>query len=111
MRSCRVRDVRPRDDTVKDVVIKSTVTATVFDESVVLLDLERDLYYALNEVGSFVWGLLSEGASAHESIERLCARYSVAPEVIVADVDELVDHLLAAGLVSVKPATQGTTET
>jgi hypothetical protein len=65
----------------------------------VLLDLDSDQYYALNEVGTAVFGLLSEGASFGAIIDALTARYDVAESQLASDVTSLLADLEGLGLV------------
>ena len=65
----------------------------------VLLDLARGVYFGLDEVGSRVWLLLSEGRSEHEIAKALAAEYAAAPEHIEEDVRRFLAQLANEGLV------------
>ncbi len=67
----------------------------------VLLDLGAEQYYALNAVGSQIWDLLDQGSTVRSLCSRLGERYPVEPERIERDVLELLNDLLAAGLIRV----------
>jgi hypothetical protein len=70
------------------------------DDGAVLFAPETELYFGLNAVGARIWELLSE---ARYTIEEICLRLGemypgVAPEVIRADVEDLLRQLVTEGL-------------
>ena len=66
----------------------------------VILDLDTDEYYGLEDVGARVWQLLDAGASFAEMISTLLDEYEVEPEVLRRDVADLLGGLIDAGLVT-----------
>ena len=64
----------------------------------VLLNLDTGQYYALNQVGARLWHLLLEHRRLEPVLERMLAEYEVAPEQLQADVDALLEDLLARRL-------------
>ena len=67
----------------------------------VLLNLDSESYFGLDEVGTRMWGALTSTPSAQAAFEALLAEYDVAPETLRADLAEFIDKLAAAGLVRV----------
>lgn len=70
-------------------------------DGAVLLHVEEEIYFGLNEVGTRIWQLLPPTCA---DLDDLCARLSqtyadVAPEVLRADVLELLGELEANQLV------------
>lgn len=70
-------------------------------EGAVLLQMEEEIYFGLNEVGTRVWRLLPPACS---SVDEVCARLveaypDAAPEQIRSDVEELLGELRANKLV------------
>ena len=65
---------------------------------IVLLDLESENYFGLDEVGARVWTLLSEGRHVGEVIDILLGEYEVNRETLERDVQDLLADLLKAGL-------------
>lgn len=63
----------------------------------VLLDLDSEQYYGLNEVGADIISRLTEHPF-EAAITSLARNYEVDAEVLRQDVDELVRELLEAGL-------------
>ena len=67
----------------------------------VLLDLASESYFGLDEIGTRIWTLLNEDASAGEMIDTLLEEYEVERQTLEADVGELLGNLLEAGLIRV----------
>ena len=64
----------------------------IVDEGL-LLDLEEDVGYRLNEVGIRIVSLLSEGVAGEVLIERLCEEFEIDRESCAAEVDAFVAEL------------------
>ena len=86
-----------RDDQVftvsKDVLFQEVSGETV------LLDLESEQYFGLDEVGTRIWALLNEGQGVAAIVETLLTEYEVEREQLEGDVRELLAALLDAGLI------------
>lgn len=67
------------------------------EREVVLLNLETEHYFALNEVGAQIVAHLTQ-QPMEEAIDALLARYEVEPDVLRRDIQNLVDALMQAGL-------------
>jgi len=78
-----------------------TVIFQRLDVGAVLFLPSTELYFALNDVGSWLWERLSIGARTPAELALdLSARFpDVDPSIIRADVDELVQQLAQDGLV------------
>lgn len=79
---------------------RASVAWTALPDGAVLFATETEVYYALNTVGAVVWELLSGDCA---SLDALCTAVSVrfpeaGPGEVRADVTELLDDLLNAGL-------------
>ena len=69
---------------------------TLFQElggETVLLELSRGVYYGLDEVGTRIWTLLTEGRSLQDTVDVLVGEYDVAPARAAEDVVRLVSEL------------------
>ena len=64
----------------------------------VLLNIDNQQYYGLNDVGARMWELLLELRSLDAVTERLEAEYEIDRETLRADLERLVRDLLHAGL-------------
>ena len=65
----------------------------------VLLDLDSEFYFGLDEVGTRVWQMLQEGVNHDAMVDRLLSEYDVEREELERDVRELLGQLLESGLV------------
>lgn len=83
--------VRPREG----------VLARVVGGEMVVLDVDRGLYYGLNEVGTLAWTLWVEGLTLGEAEARLSETYEVDAETLRADLLRLLKDLIANGLIDV----------
>jgi Coenzyme PQQ synthesis protein D (PqqD) len=70
----------------------------------VLLDLESESYFGLDEVGTRMWAALAESPDTEAALETLLAEYDVDRDVLRADLDAFVAQLAEAGLVRVENA-------
>lgn len=64
----------------------------------VLLNLDNETYFGLDEVGTRIWQTLTSAPSIQSGYESLLAEYDVAPEVLRQDLEVLVGQLLDHGL-------------
>ena len=71
------------------------------DGEVIALDVERGQCYGLNEVASRVWQLLETPMSIDEISVTLIEEYDVDGDECRAQVRELIDELVSAGLVAI----------
>jgi hypothetical protein len=67
----------------------------------VLLDLKREHYFGLNDVGTRIWQLLETAGPLQGVYDTICAEYDADPERIRADLIELMQALERAGLIQV----------
>lgn len=74
----------------------------VVNGEVVILDLAKELYFGLNEVGSRIWVLLQEGKSVEEVRATVLAEYDVAPAQLDLDIEELLKEFSKNGLATVE---------
>lgn len=69
----------------------------------VLLDLESEVYFGLDAVGTRIWSLLEADRPLGEVHRLLLAEYEAGPDELWRDLAELVGRLLAAGLAEAHP--------
>ena len=70
----------------------------------VLLDLQSEHYFGLDEVGTRIWSLINEGRAVGEVVDTLLDEYDVDRATLETDVSALLASLLEAGLVVEKAA-------
>ncbi len=64
----------------------------------IMLNLERESYYGLNEVGARMMELAGPGATLAAIVERLLEEFEADKDQVEGDVRRLVQELLAKGL-------------
>ena len=69
----------------------------------VLLNLDSESYFGLDEVGTRMWNALATTPTTDAACEALLAEYDVAPERLRLDLDGFIAELVTAGLVRVAP--------
>jgi hypothetical protein len=70
----------------------------------VLLNLDSEEYFGLDEVGSRMLSVLTGSASIQEASDRLLEEYDVEPEKLHQDLLELIEKMVDQGLVTLSPA-------
>lgn len=82
----------------RHVEVPESVLITETAGEAVLLDLESEHYFGLNEVGTRMWQALTETGSVDAAHAVLAAEFDVDADTLRRDLDALVEELLAAGL-------------
>ncbi len=93
-------------DPAAPVVLKRNPNAlsAVIDDEVMLMNVERGSYYALDGVASDVWNRLEKAPTQAQLIEDLVSHYSGEPASIERDTLDLLAELSAEGLIDMEPA-------
>lgn len=68
------------------------------DRESVLLNMRTEQYYALDPVGTRIWKLLEETGRVENAVQAMLAEYDTAEAALQRDVEDLVQKLLAKGL-------------
>ena len=68
----------------------------------VLLDLNSERYFGLNEVGTRAWQLIKECGDMEAVCQTMLDEYVVQEECLYKDLSELVTQLVNAGLVALE---------
>ena len=74
------------------------VYARLFDEELVILDLARGEYLALDAVGARLWSGLEAGRTVEQVAREIVDEYEVSMARVLADLVTLGDELVAKGL-------------
>ena len=82
---------------------KEGVHTRMFDDELVVLDLNGGEYYGLDSVGALVWERITDGATASEAASAVVAAYDVGEERALSDVLALLGDLLDKGLIEKAP--------
>lgn len=82
-------------------VPESVLFRELGDESV-LLNLDSERYFGLDDVGTRMYAVLQAAPSLQAACEALSAEYDAPLETIQRDLTELVDKLVARGLLALE---------
>jgi hypothetical protein len=77
----------------------------------VLLNLETEQYFGLDETGTRMWQLATGSENLDAAYQELLEEFDVEPDVLRSNFSELLSRLVDSGLLQVLPADVGTTST
>ena len=64
-----------------------------------LLNMENELYFGLDEMGTRLWAALTTSPTIDDAIQFLLAEYDVAEDQLRSDVEQFLADLVDRGLV------------
>lgn len=73
----------------------------VLNEESVLLNLETERYFGLDETGTRMWQLAVTAPCLQHAYEQLLSEFDVESERLRADFSDLLDRLVESGLLTV----------
>ena len=82
------------------VVRSNDVLASPVDNDLVMIDLERGMYYALNAIGADIWERLAQPVAVADLCDQLMQKYEVDRETCQADVLAVLNEMAANGLLA-----------
>jgi hypothetical protein len=83
------------------------VLVRFLDQESVLLNLETEKYFGLDQTGTRMWQLLTASENIDAAYRQLLAEYDVDPELLRDNLTELLGRLVEHGLLQVLPADAG----
>lgn len=83
------------------VVARDQVSCDVAGEAAIL-SIKSGAYYGLDPVGARIWDLMQEPRAVAEIQNAITSEYDVEPERCAQDLADLLQKLLAEGLIEVK---------
>jgi coenzyme PQQ synthesis protein D (PqqD) len=83
------------------VAAKDQVSCDLAGEAAIL-NIKSGLYYGLDPVGARIWSLMQEPRPVAEIQDAIASEYDVEPERCALDLAELLQKLLAEGLIELK---------
>ena len=83
------------------VASKDQVSCDLAGEAAIL-NIKNGVYYGLDPVGARIWSLMQEPRAVAEIQNTITGEYDVEPERCARDLVELLQKLLAEGLIEVK---------
>lgn len=87
------------------------VLVRVLDRECVLLNLETERYFGLDEIGTRMWQLATGSENLDAAYQELLEEFDVEPELLRSNFTELLSRLVDNGLLQVLPANVGTAST
>ena len=86
------------------VTLSPEVLVQELEGEAVMLDLQGERYYGLNDVGLRMWQLLAEHGAPEAVVTRMLAEYEVEEAPLRRDLASLIENLAARGLIAVESA-------
>jgi hypothetical protein len=83
----------------------------VFEDEVVVINLDNGCYYALDATGGFIFDLLVNGVPTGAVVDRVHEAYEGARGVVDSEVRRFADRLLDAGLLRARNGDPGSVDT
>ena len=83
------------------ISIPDGVMVRELEGEAVLLNLNSESYFGLDDIGTRMWMALTESGSIEMAYEALLAEYEVEPEQLRADLGTFIEKLSEASLVDV----------
>lgn len=87
------------------------VLVRYLDKESVLLNLETERYYGLDETGTRMWQLVTAAPSIDAAYRELLNEYDVESDLLRLHLTELLGRLVENGLLQIQPADVGTAST
>ena len=78
---------------------KEEVISKKLDDEIVLVDLETESIYSLNETGARFWELMGEKKSIDQIIIELQDEYEITEEELQIELETIICQLLEQGLI------------
>jgi hypothetical protein len=90
------------------VVVPSHVLVRFLDKESVLLNIETERYFGLDETGTRMWQLVTAAPKIDVAYQQLLEEYDVQPEMLRENLTDLLARLVENGLLQVAPSDVGT---
>lgn len=87
------------------------VLVRYLDKESVLLNLETERYYGLDETGTRMWQLVTASPNIDAAYRELLNEYDVESDLLRLHLTELLGRLVENGLLQIQPADVGTPST
>jgi hypothetical protein len=79
------------------------VLVRLLDRESVLLNLETEQYFGLDETGTRMWQLVTGSPNIDAAYQELLAEFDVEPDLLRSNLMELLSRLVDSGLLQVLP--------
>ena len=85
------------------VKIPDDILISKLQEESVILNLDSERYFGLDDVGTRILSVLTNSDSIEAAYETLVREYDVEGQVLRRDLLQLVEELVAQGLIQINP--------
>ncbi|MDG1389174.1 MAG: PqqD family protein [Halioglobus sp.] len=86
------------------VTLSPDVISQEVSGETVLLDLNSEHYFGLDEVGTRIWQLIDSSGNLQEIYDTILSEYEVEADQLLEDMTQLLGDIEKAGLVELKAA-------
>jgi hypothetical protein len=93
------------------VVVPSHVLVRFLDKESVLLNIETERYFGLDETGTRMWQLVTAAPKIDVAYQQLLEEYDVQPELLRENLTDLLARLVENGLLQLASSDVGTSPT
>jgi hypothetical protein len=93
------------------VTVPAHVLVRFLDKESVLLNIETERYFGLDETGTRMWQLVTAAPSVDAAYLQLLDEYDVEAELLRSNLTELLARLVENGLLQVTSSNVGTSST
>ena len=93
------------------VVVPSHVLVRFLDKESVLLNIETERYFGLDETGTRMWQLATVAPRIEVAYQQLLEEYDVDPGLLRQNLTDLLSRLVENGLLQVTSSDVGTSST
>ncbi len=80
--------------------LRSDLVIEAVDDEFLILDLNSNLYFGLNELGRVIWQGIGKGKDFGEIVAQVCENFEVDEKIARVDAAEFLGDLLTRGLAS-----------
>jgi coenzyme PQQ synthesis protein D (PqqD) len=84
--------------------VTKCVLVRLLDRETVLLNLETECYYGLDETGTRMWQVFTTASNIDDAYVRLLTEFDADAELLRLDLSKLLDQLVEKGLLRIRPA-------
>ena len=82
------------------ITLSPQVIFQELDKEAILLDLNGEAYYGLDEVGMRLWQLLAENGDFDAAVAQMLTEFEVEEEVLRRELRELLEDMAQSDLVA-----------
>ena len=86
----------------KKVKVSDNVLFQEIDNEYVLLNMETEQYFGLNEIGAKLWHSIAENGDTNTALEQIISAYNVAEDTLRADISRLLTELSNEQLITIE---------